>query len=367
MDCSRVIGKLSSYVDEALDEQTLEAVEAHLATCSECREELASLRLLVTAAGEIEPVGPPYDLKQRIFESVRQARMEDRRCAKVAGLVSAYVDGELSANQEELVEAHVGYCEHCAEELRAVKMLVGAAGTVSPVEPPADLKSRIAAAIAGEPARESFVRTLVGRLGEALQPRFARLAYAGAAAGLAAIAIMSILPGPARQPIIAIKRSSVARPRIASAATSPGQSPVAKVMAAAPERAVAPSTVERPARHRTRGHVVMASAGGVNSTQAAKPKARVKRVEPIMASANAEPEAAAADEPKTVEVATAPPAPEVKPETKRPDQPALAKVAAAPLIAAEKAAEMMKQIKAEAAMRRSESRTASVPLFTSRF
>ena len=117
---------------------------------------------------------------------------------------------------------------------------------------------------------------------------------------------------------------------------------------------------------------MMASASGMARSKSAAPKAgaHTKRTE-LADTKRAGSEVAttvAAEEPKPVEIATAPPpAPENKPAAGKPDRPAWIKVAAAPVVALDKAEEMMKRIKAEAAMRRSSGRTASIAIFSSRF
>lgn len=66
MDCGKVSEQLGFYIDGALNEQQLEQIETHLAGCAECRAELASLKMLIGAAGQIEDIDPPSSLRARI-------------------------------------------------------------------------------------------------------------------------------------------------------------------------------------------------------------------------------------------------------------------------------------------------------------
>ncbi|MGB9620741.1 MAG: zf-HC2 domain-containing protein, partial [Armatimonadota bacterium] len=179
MDCSKATAKLSAYVDGELDEHTLEAVEAHLATCADCQRELAALRALLAASTSVRSLNPPRDLTDRIRESVRRASVQDRRCARVAGLLSAYVDGELSAKQAELVEAHASFCERCAAEIAAIRRISETVRQTALSEPPAELRARIFDAIAREPARTGRLATAHRWLINKVRPQLARLAYAG--------------------------------------------------------------------------------------------------------------------------------------------------------------------------------------------
>lgn len=72
---------LGAYVLGVLDEQEVRAVEDHLAACPPCRAELAELRAVEEAMGEVPPEalldGPPEDgdlLLQRTLRRVRAER-----------------------------------------------------------------------------------------------------------------------------------------------------------------------------------------------------------------------------------------------------------------------------------------------------
>ena len=146
---------------------------------------------------------------------------------------------------------------------------------------------------------------------------------------------------------------------------------VIKIASAGPVEITRPAAAKRAVTHRVRRHTMVASAHRSAGPKSAAPniKTHTKRAGPAEtdnADAGAG-TAVAAEEPKPVEVAIAPPASEVKPVTRQPDRPAPIKVAATHLVALDKAEEIMKQIKAEAAMRRNTGRTASIAIFSSRF
>ncbi len=74
MECVEIKALLSEFMDDMLDAQTRAAVEAHVSTCRECTEELASLRALVKALGALEPIQAPDDFLEKVHE-----RMTPRR------------------------------------------------------------------------------------------------------------------------------------------------------------------------------------------------------------------------------------------------------------------------------------------------
>jgi len=62
--------KLSDYVDDELASSDREAVEAHIATCDDCRETVAQLRRVMARAGALEPREPENDLWAGIAERI---------------------------------------------------------------------------------------------------------------------------------------------------------------------------------------------------------------------------------------------------------------------------------------------------------
>ena len=184
MKCCRVLEMLSSYIDGILDEQSLELVESHLAECAECNRELEYLRIMLGAASEIEQVQPPVGLKGGIMEAISET---DQQCIPVMGMLSTYVDSELSPKQQSLVITHIMECEACAEELAALKDFVEAAASITQLDPPLGLRAIIMTATTGK----EVTRIPFGQwLGDLISPRAFRWAGGSVAAALLAIGVM---------------------------------------------------------------------------------------------------------------------------------------------------------------------------------
>ncbi|MDD3580462.1 MAG: zf-HC2 domain-containing protein [Desulfobacca sp.] len=64
-------------------------------------------------------------------------------CQKVKELLSAYMDDELSEAQRELVQAHLGKCPVCRQELARLERLWQTLAALPEVAPPADLVERV--------------------------------------------------------------------------------------------------------------------------------------------------------------------------------------------------------------------------------
>ncbi len=74
MTCHDAREQLSALLDDPFAASEREAVEAHLATCSECRRELARLRGTVTLLGRLPPVHAPAGFVDRVMaESFRRS------------------------------------------------------------------------------------------------------------------------------------------------------------------------------------------------------------------------------------------------------------------------------------------------------
>ncbi|MEA3459970.1 MAG: zf-HC2 domain-containing protein, partial [Chloroflexota bacterium] len=63
----------------------------------------------------------------------KRAKSEHQR---VRGMLSAYIDGELSPEERALVEAHLAECESCARNLRTLRRTVELLGELPAVHAP---------------------------------------------------------------------------------------------------------------------------------------------------------------------------------------------------------------------------------------
>ena len=64
-------------------------------------------------------------------------------CRKIQEYFSAYLDGELSEVQEELVSRHLGLCPRCRREYQAWQQLWDALAAEAPVHAPPDLATQV--------------------------------------------------------------------------------------------------------------------------------------------------------------------------------------------------------------------------------
>lgn len=109
-------------------------------------------------------------------------------CTLVRPLLSAYSDGEASAQESSLIETHLALCESCASHLAFVRLLTKALPTPPVAALPPGLSARIAA---GTYARPSFWERFVS----ALRPAPARYALGGVlATALVCAVVLPRLP-----------------------------------------------------------------------------------------------------------------------------------------------------------------------------
>lgn len=78
MTCIECRGQLDEYAEGRLSAAAARAVERHLESCSECREELDGLRLALSAMRSLEPVEPPEWLLGAISDAVDRVKPRAR-------------------------------------------------------------------------------------------------------------------------------------------------------------------------------------------------------------------------------------------------------------------------------------------------
>lgn len=194
MKCGQVREKLSCYLDGVMDEATLEAVEAHLMRCADCRKELEALRVTVSLTSCIGDVESPACLASVIKETIEQETAGS--CAPYLAMFSEYIDGELSAKDKSDLEAHITICGSCEHELKIVKATVASVALAREIDPPAALRDRIAAATTGK--RKIAALRHLRYLGRIFQNRRAVWA-AGATAATVVLAAWILIPVGTKQ------------------------------------------------------------------------------------------------------------------------------------------------------------------------
>ncbi len=67
MNCEKVIGQFSAYLDGQLTAAEREAVRSHLADCARCRDELDALARTVYAVADLPRLRAPSDLREQVM------------------------------------------------------------------------------------------------------------------------------------------------------------------------------------------------------------------------------------------------------------------------------------------------------------
>ncbi len=285
-------------------------------------------------------------------------------CSRVTERLSFYLDGVLDEHTLELVEAHLSICPHCRQELAFLKMMIEAAGEIESINPPAGLRTRIATAIREEVAPVGLLPRISRWTAAWSRPVW--IGVGSAAAACAAVAAILISVQPVRQPVATkpssdqVKRTAV----VARASVAPSNGT---------EAITEPQVLRRAVEDR-HDRVVRKSRSAVKrfkTTVAAAPK--VKKTlprKPAVLAALPEPGVQADDVtaaiPETRPVETTPASGDAG-ATNKANRSEHVAVAIAPTVLIESGDDVMKQIKAEASMRRGQSGVPSVALFSSRF
>ncbi len=163
----------------------------HLEECRRCARALAELRALLAGARAVPEPEAPLGA-----EAVRQAvqragRVGQLSCARVQGLLEAYLEGELRPRLAAAVEVHLAGCDECQAEYDAALQARRAVEVAREAEVvvPAGLGERVRRAV----AEAAFA---AGR--RRRWPQVASLAAAAAAAAALLLAVLIWPPGNQR-------------------------------------------------------------------------------------------------------------------------------------------------------------------------
>jgi anti-sigma factor RsiW len=127
MACESPRELLERYAADDLPLGAMTSVEAHVARCPECAESLHGLLSLgpaAEAALELLPPEPPTALKTRVNLLLPpQDVSQSDTCYSLGVQMSAFLDGELSADEEADLRGHVASCAPCERELGRLRHL----------------------------------------------------------------------------------------------------------------------------------------------------------------------------------------------------------------------------------------------------
>jgi hypothetical protein len=76
MNCKKIKKLLNPYVDQVLDAESIQQVEAHLKSCPTCHEEYLKLKQVVSALTSISPQSAPADFTQNIMAKISQEQIQ---------------------------------------------------------------------------------------------------------------------------------------------------------------------------------------------------------------------------------------------------------------------------------------------------
>jgi hypothetical protein len=77
MNCEQLKERLSDYIDNSLDDTTLESVRTHLQSCEQCRRQADLLRQTVASVEKLPSIEPPDDFTRSVMETIR-SKTEER-------------------------------------------------------------------------------------------------------------------------------------------------------------------------------------------------------------------------------------------------------------------------------------------------
>lgn len=176
--------RLQAFLDGELSPGEVAAVEAHLAGCARCGEELEAWRALFQDLAELPSHTPAWGFADRVLSRAPRerlslaagtlgalARLRPRAPKRhVSGeLIQDLADGALAARHAARVRAHVDACAACASELRTWRTLQARLARLERLAPAPGFTERVLARVRSAPVHApapAWRRSLaaVGRL-----------------------------------------------------------------------------------------------------------------------------------------------------------------------------------------------------------
>ena len=76
MNCQKIIKLLNPYIDQVLDAESTQTIEAHLKSCPTCQDEYLRLKEMVDSLNFLPQVSVPQNLTQNIMAKISQEEIQ---------------------------------------------------------------------------------------------------------------------------------------------------------------------------------------------------------------------------------------------------------------------------------------------------
>jgi len=194
--------RLQAFLDGSVPSREGRQLEAHVATCAQCSEELATWRVLFEDLDGLRPQRPSADFQARVMSGVRlpaRLPLAARLRAAVAalrpgarpshlraGVLQDLADGVLASRQAKRAQAHLAGCTACSAELQRWTRVLARLSELDGFDPMEGFADRVIAGLtpAASPAvvrQPGWARALAGARRFLPRSRRAWAAIAGAA------------------------------------------------------------------------------------------------------------------------------------------------------------------------------------------
>lgn len=118
----------------------------HLEYCDACRQEVARAEQLPDVLLRLPLLDAPEKISADVQYLAQTITGQQLTCAETLGLLEAWREGELDAQQAFLVEEHLLWCEPCTVALEQADLLTAVLRELPALEAPASIAEQLAAA-----------------------------------------------------------------------------------------------------------------------------------------------------------------------------------------------------------------------------
>ncbi len=180
--------KIQAYTDGQLPGTEAAQIAEHIGQCQRCQAIHRWLALISHNLSARPRPQPPAELAGRIRQAVDLAEpVAQILCSDAQRLVSAHLDGELTAHEQLPMWQHLFGCEVCYQQFIQTQQITAALQHAQPVPLPAGLEAKVYKAVQAE-----ITRREVGVI-SLLRWRISKRAVGAAVAAAAALLIGLLL------------------------------------------------------------------------------------------------------------------------------------------------------------------------------
>lgn len=160
MPCEEARDAISAHLDRSLEEREASALDAHLASCEDCRQQSRQLEAVIGLLRAVPREPVPDDLAERVQQALIGMMVETEEgqrgapripCDEAQDYMSDHLDRSLGGWEAIAMNGHLAACQDCRQQIQEMQAVVALLRAVPREELPAQLAGNVSQALAALP------------------------------------------------------------------------------------------------------------------------------------------------------------------------------------------------------------------------